>query len=177
MKLLLRNHALRLVALSLGLAVAACSQQTEAAIGTDAQTMQPLALDTPTGEAGPEIVVYKTPTCGCCTDWEDHLVEHGFTVKSVVQNDLRMAKQVHGVPPTMQSCHTGVVEGYTIEGHVPAAVIRKLLAERPAVQGIAVPGMPIGSPGMEHPSGHVDPYEVYTFDENGPKEVYVFVNQ
>jgi hypothetical protein len=158
---------LRLAALGLALGLGACSTQSEAAAGADER-----AADVQAAGSGPEVVVYKTPTCGCCTAWEDHLREHGFTVTSVVQNDLTMAKQVHGVPPALQSCHTGVVEGYAIEGHVPADVIRRLLRERPEVRGIAVPGMPTGSPGMEHPSGRKDPYEIYTFDENGPSAVF-----
>lgn len=156
--------------LALALGAAACSSQSEAASSASAEAAEAAAV--PTGEAGPEVVVYKTPTCGCCTAWEDHLRENGFRVKSVVQDNLAMAKQVNGVPAALQSCHTGVVEGYAIEGHVPADVIHRLLKERPEVRGIAVPGMPTGSPGMEHPSGHTDRYEIYTFDETGPKAVY-----
>lgn len=128
------------------------------------------ACSKPAEASGPEITVYKSPTCGCCSAWEDHLREEGFQVKSVSRDDLAPVKSEHGVPDGLVSCHTGVVEGYTIEGHVPADVIRKLLVERPEVKGLAVPGMPMGSPGMEGPFSQ--PYEVYTFDETGPQDVY-----
>lgn len=121
-------------------------------------------------EAAPLVTVYKTPTCGCCNSWVEHLRKNGFAVKTVDRPDLTAIKHQHGVPDGLASCHTAVVDGYTIEGHVPADVIRKLLAERPAVVGLAVPGMPMGSPGMEGPTS--EPYEVYTFDRSGPKEIY-----
>jgi hypothetical protein len=116
------------------------------------------------------VTVYKTPTCGCCTNWVEHLRDEGFAVETVDQPDLSPVKTEHGVPGALQSCHTAVVDGYVIEGHVPAEDIRKLLAERPAVTGIAVPGMPMGSPGMEGP--YSDPYEVFTFDRTGPLEIF-----
>ncbi|MGI9189451.1 MAG: DUF411 domain-containing protein [Longimicrobiaceae bacterium] len=129
----------------------------------------------PTSEATPiasatEITVYKTPTCGCCQKWVEHLRENGFRVAVVDRPDLTSIKTERGVPQPLRSCHTGVVDGYTIEGHVPAETIRRLLAERPNVEGIAVPGMPVGSPGMEGPNPQ--PYEVYTFDESGPVGLY-----
>lgn len=122
-------------------------------------------------EAGTPITVYKSPTCGCCKNWVDHLEQNGFDVTVVDQADVAPVKRLHGVPDALASCHTGVVDGYAVEGHVPAEVIRRLLAERPAVKGIAVPGMPAGSPGMEM-GDRKDPYEVYTFDENGPRDVF-----
>lgn len=118
----------------------------------------------------PLVTVYKTPTCGCCAAWVRYMREQGFRVETVDQPDLTAIKRQLGVPPALESCHTATVGGYTIEGHVPADVIRKLLAEHPAVRGIAVPGMPMGSPGMEGPRS--EPYEVYTFDENGPVGLY-----
>lgn len=128
-----------------------------------------------TGRAGQTgqavtVTVYKSPTCGCCTKWEEHLRENGFRVVSVPREDMNAIKSEHGVPRGLQSCHTALVDGYAVEGHVPADVIRKLLTERPRVKGVAVPGMPMGSPGMEGP--HKDQYEVYTFDVSGPKDVY-----
>lgn len=126
--------------------------------------------------AAPEVVVYATPTCGCCEGWADHLRENGFAVRVVHQNDLSAIRAQHKVPGALASCHMGVVEGFAVEGHVPADVVRRLLAERPAVLGIAVPGMPAGSPGMEQPNGYVEPYEVYTFDESGPLGVFEFRN-
>jgi hypothetical protein len=116
------------------------------------------------------VTVYKSPTCGCCTKWEEHLRQNGFRVVSVPREDMPAIKLEHGVPKGLQSCHTALVDGYAVEGHVPADVIRKLLTERPRVKGVAVPGMPMGSPGMEGP--HKDQYEVYTFDVSGPRDVY-----
>ena len=120
--------------------------------------------------AGPVVTVYKTPTCGCCASWVEHLVEHGFRVETIDREDLTPIKQQYGVPQGMLSCHTAIVDGYVIEGHVPMDVIDRLLTERPAVAGIGVPGMPMGSPGMEGPRS--EPYEIYTFDASGPKGIY-----
>lgn len=118
----------------------------------------------------PTIQVYKTPTCGCCTKWIDSLRAAGFEVEATNMPDLSELKAANGVPPRLSSCHTALVEGYVIEGHVPAADLRRLLRERPAVAGLAVPGMPLGSPGMEHPdrSRH-EAYEVISFGADGQR--------
>ncbi len=118
-----------------------------------------------------EITVWHSPTCGCCTDWIDHLKQAGFPVRSHAQHDVAMIKHRLGLPNNLASCHTGMVDGYVIEGHVPAADIKRLLKERPFVRGLSVPGMPIGSPGMEM-GDRVDPYEVLSFDEDGKTEVF-----
>ncbi|MBW2426094.1 MAG: DUF411 domain-containing protein [Deltaproteobacteria bacterium] len=114
------------------------------------------------------IQVYKTPTCGCCVKWIDHLREAGFVVEATNLSDLSALKLEKGVPRRLASCHTAMIEGYVIEGHVPATDIVRLLRERPKVVGLAVPGMPLGSPGMEHPdpSRH-EPYEVLAFGSDG----------
>lgn len=117
-----------------------------------------------------KIAVYKSPTCGCCTKWEDHLREAGFDVESHATNEMAAIKVANGVPGALASCHTAVVGGYTIEGHVPADLIRRLLEERPKVAGLAVPGMPMGSPGME--GTRKDAYDVLTFDETGRAKVF-----
>ena len=111
--------------------------------------------------------VYKTPTCGCCRAWVDHLRAQGFRVETVDRDDLATAKAANGVPGELQSCHTATVGGYVVEGHVPAGDIRRLLAERPALAGIAVPGMPVGSPGMEVPGTPAERYDVVSFDRAG----------
>lgn len=98
------------------------------------------------------IQVYKTPTCGCCKMWVEHLAANGFEVEAEDLADLDAIKQMVGVPDHLLACHTGMIETYTIEGHVPAAAIEKLLAERPEIRGLAVPGMPPGSPGMPSPA-------------------------
>ena len=99
----------------------------------------------------PEVTVYKRPTCGCCTEWVSHVRQHGFRVRIRDVTDLQPIKTRHGVPADLHSCHTTLVGGYVVEGHVPAALVERLLRERPTVVGVAVPGMPVGSPGMEVP--------------------------
>lgn len=125
-----------------------------------------------TGER-PEVVVYKSPECGCCTGWADHVAANGYAVTTRDLPDLETVKKTAGVPAELQSCHTAVVGGYVIEGHVPASAIDRLLAERPSVRGLAVPGMPIGSPGMEGPDP--EPYDVMSFDKSGKTSVFMSV--
>jgi hypothetical protein len=115
--------------------------------------------------APPEMLVYKSPTCGCCGDWIKHLRANGFAVKPVDVNDLSVIRLRFGVPDRLASCHTAVIGGYAVEGHVPAAAIRRLLEQKPAVVGLSVPGMPGGSPGME--SAEAQPFSVVAFDERG----------
>ena len=110
--------------------------------------------------------MYKTPTCGCCSKWSEHMRQNGFRVTEYVQEDLSDIKAANKVQPRFSSCHTALVDGYVIEGHIPAADVIRLLRERPAVSGITVPGMPAGSPGME--VGDIrQPYQVLSFDESG----------
>lgn len=119
----------------------------------------------------PTMTVYKTPTCGCCGKWVDHMRAAGFKVVTEDMDDLTETKTTLGVNPNLASCHTAVVDGYVIEGHVPADQVQRLLKERPKVVGLAVPGMPMGSPGMEM-GGEKDSYEVLTFDKQGKTAVY-----
>jgi hypothetical protein len=107
----------------------------------------------------------------------EYMLANGYNVEKIPTGDPGMIKQQYQVPPALYSCHTAIVDGYVIEGHVPAAEITRLLAERPSVLGLAVPGMPLGSPGMEVPTGEVQPYEVLTFDQNGNTEVYARYGQ
>ena len=107
--------------------------------------------------------VYKLSTCGCCASWVQHLEANGFATRVMNLDNLSEIKAAHNVPGPAQSCHTATVDGYVIEGHVPAADVRRLLEERPAVLGLAVPGMPIGSPGMEVPNVKPSPYDVVSF--------------
>ncbi len=109
------------------------------------------------------ITVYKTPWCGCCTSWIEHLQRDGFDVRVIEREDLAPVRASLGVSDALASCHTAKVAGYAIEGHVPAAEIRRLLKERPGAAGLAVPGMPMGSPGMETPNPP-DAYDVILFD-------------
>jgi len=126
----------------------------------------------PTAQASSiAITVYKSPTCGCCTAWVDHMKANGFAVTVRDMDNVAPIKADAGVPGRLQSCHTAIVQGYAIEGHVPADLVKKLLAEKPKVAGLAVPGMPIGSPGMEQ-GNTKQPYEVLTFDAQGRSTVY-----
>jgi hypothetical protein len=118
----------------------------------------------------PEITVYKDPNCGCCTNWVEHLIKHGYRVNSKNTSEMTEIKRGLGVPEDLEACHTAVVSGYVIEGHVPAPDIKRLLKEKPAVAGLAVPGMPMGSPGMEGP--RIDRYDVLSFDKSGKKTVF-----
>jgi len=118
-----------------------------------------------------EVTVYMSPTCGCCKEWVKHLQTNGFSVTAHNVDDIMVAKKTNGVPAALGSCHTAKVDGYVIEGHVPASDIKRLLKERPPVLGLAVPGMPVGSPGMEQ-GGRKDRYDVLTFDKQGKTSVY-----
>jgi hypothetical protein len=122
--------------------------------------------------AKPSMTVYKSPTCGCCSNWITHLQRSGFDVKPVNVDDIDAVKRTYGVPAELGSCHTGLVNGYVIEGHIPADVVHRFLREKPAgAAGIAVPGMPAGSPGMEM-GARKDPYNIMVFDKAGKSSVF-----
>ena len=118
------------------------------------------------------LAVYKTPTCGCCTAWVDHMRGAGFEVQVNELPDLHSIRSTQGVPEALASCHTALIAGYVLEGHVPAGDVRKLLVERPEAVGIAVPGMPLGSPGMEMPDDQREPYETLLILKDGGTRVF-----
>ena len=120
--------------------------------------------------AGTQVQVYKDPTCGCCGKWVQHLRDNGFQVAVQDVPDTAVYRAKYGVPKQVMSCHTAVVDGYAVEGHVPATDIHRMLAERPKAKGLAVPGMPAGSPGMEAPRSQA--YAVLLFDSEGHTSVY-----
>ncbi|MGB3541407.1 DUF411 domain-containing protein [Rubrivirga sp.] len=123
----------------------------------------------------PTMTVYKRSTCGCCSSWIDHVEQAGYTVEAIDRDaDLHVVKDSLGLPQDLSSCHTGVVDGYVVEGHVPANQVDRLLADRPDALGIAVPGMPIGSPGMEM-GDQRDPYDVLIVDGNGEAAVFASI--
>lgn len=111
-----------------------------------------------------DIVVYRSPTCNCCGKWLEHLKKNNFNVKDIITDDVQVIKHKYGVSEAMASCHTAIVDGYVIEGHVPASDIMKLLKTKPKIVGIAVPGMPSGTPGMEM-GDKKDSYNVMSFDK------------
>jgi len=119
----------------------------------------------------PVVTVHKSPTCGCCGAWADHMRDNGFTVIEKATEGMPQVKALAGVPGELASCHTAVVDGYIIEGHVPAADVQRLLAEAPDAAGLAVPGMPPSSPGMDVP-GYDTPYETLLFTDDGRTTVY-----
>ncbi|MCC6633733.1 MAG: DUF411 domain-containing protein [Gammaproteobacteria bacterium] len=125
------------------------------------------AAGVPDGKFQSVLVVYKNESCGCCSEWVKHVERAGFKVEVHNESNLNDVKVRLGVPPAKGSCHTAEIDGYLIEGHVPAEDIRRLLAERPDARGLVVAGMPAGSPGMEVPGGHVDPYTVELVERDG----------
>jgi hypothetical protein len=163
----------------LALALAACGGAGEAAQRQDLRAAEPARTAEATQLAqadlpadAPLMVVYKSPTCGCCAKWIDHVKANGFRVEIHDVNDNVAAKKAEWrVPGELHSCHTAKVGDYVLEGHVPAAEIKRLLAEKPAVAGLAVPGMPRGSPGMEGPYP-AEKYDVVAFTHDGQTSVF-----
>jgi hypothetical protein len=121
----------------------------------------------------PLITMWKSPSCGCCKDWEIYLQKNGFNVKAIPEGNDQIRKKL-GMPIQYGSCHTALINGYVIEGHVPEKEIKRLLIEKPTALGLAVPAMPIGSPGMDGPEykGKKDPYDVLLIGVNGKSTVY-----
>ena len=143
--------------------------------GTEtAESSEPLPLLAEASSDLPSVLVYKTAACGCCNGWVEHLRAAGFTVDARNTTDLMAIKIDAGVPTAMSSCHTALVDGYVVEGHVPVEQLKRLLAERPDLVGIAAPGMPAGSPGME--SRNPKPYQVLSFDSEGNAAVYAEID-
>lgn len=171
-----------LTVLAAALLLSACAkEETRTALAdTVAEPAAQPAAQTPAETAAPAQVaaasdpnivkVYKDPNCGCCSKWVDHMRANGFTVETMDLPDLTMVKQRYAIGQSLQSCHTAVIGDYAFEGHVPADVIRKFLEEKPSVAGLAVPGMPSGSPGME--GATKERYDVLTFDRAGRTTVY-----
>ena len=156
---------------------AACGPSNASSAGVGRQTRDTASsVAAPTGTSGTassdtnRLVVYKSPTCGCCSAWVDHVRAEGFTVDVHDLASVDSVKDASGVPAELRSCHTAHIAGYAIEGHVPASDIRRFLRERPQVAGLAVPGMPMGSPGME--GAYKDRYDVLTFGGGTPSRVY-----
>ncbi len=145
--------------IALGVSVAALGLTTGAA-----------PVSTAAAPKKPTITAYKDASCGCCKSWVEHLIKHGYRVDAKDTPDMAEVKRALGVPDALKACHTGVVGGYLIEGHVPAAEIARLLKEKPKVAGLAVPGMPMGSPGMEGP--RTQHYQVLSFDKTGKTKIF-----
>ncbi len=136
-----------------------------------ASALLALAGIAPAFAAGTEVTMYKDPNCGCCGKWAEHMRAHGFSVKEIATPQMGEVKRAAGVPQALGSCHTAKVGGYVIEGHVPAADVRRMLTEKPAIAGLSAPGMPQGSPGMEGPYP-ADRYDVVSFDAEGKTALF-----
>lgn len=159
--------------------LAACGGVAGAASpGDQAGAIAPIAVSAPApgNDASPATLplvrVHKSASCGCCSVWVDHIRSAGFPVEVHDNEQMFEVKTRLGVPEPMMSCHTAEVGGYFIEGHVPADDIKRLLAEKPDARGLAVPGMPIGSPGMESPDGRRQPYTVALIDASGSAQAF-----
>ena len=134
-----------------------------------------LALGGSCAQAAPvrDLTVYKTPYCGCCKGWVTHMTRAGFRPTVVEVEDLAPIREKHGIPFGLSSCHTGLIAGYVVEGHVPPADVVRLLEKKPQAIGLTVPGMPIGSPGMEMPDGKIEPFNtLLLLDRNGRTQVF-----
>lgn len=173
-------------ALTAALSAAACAETPSASAGTATRTATSkthtahgkAAPGTPVGSPAkrgallPRVTVHKSPTCGCCARWVEHVRGAGFQVEVRDTDQLEAIKQRVGVPYAKGSCHTAEVGGYFVEGHVPVADIQRLLREKPRARGLTVPGMPLGSPGMEMPDGRTQPYVVELVKPDGTTAEY-----
>jgi hypothetical protein len=133
--------------------------------------ISPVRAETSPPDKQVEIEVYRSPSCSCCGQWVEHLKQNQFAVKDIVTENVQAVKDKYGISQELASCHTAIVEGYAVEGHVPAGDIKNLLKTRPNVVGITVPGMPSGTPGMEM-GGRKDAYQVLSFDKNKQTKVF-----
>ncbi|HET9292747.1 MAG TPA: DUF411 domain-containing protein [Gemmatimonadales bacterium] len=138
-----------------------------AALGLGAAVSRAPARD---GAQPAVMTVYKLASCGCCAKWVDHIKATGIQVKTIDVEDLSDVKEASGVPAPLQTCHTAVIQGYVVEGHVPGDVVQQLLRDKPAIAGVAVPGMPVGSPGME--GSPKQSYDVIAWDKAGKTRVF-----
>jgi hypothetical protein len=174
---MMKRFAPRAAVLALAAAVAACAAPPEQTRAAEAAPAKPAANAASavhaaghSAESSLLAVVYKTPSCGCCKKWVEHLEANGFKVEVHDMDEVEPVKVALGVPGQLASCHTAKVGDYVFEGHVPAETIQRVLREKPAAAGFAVPGMPMGSPGMEGPT--TDRYDVVAFNEDGTTRVY-----
>jgi len=160
-----------------GLLAVGCSNADDSAKATS-KASTPAVAESATAQAGnnssakPEVVMYKPPTCDCCTGWAEHLRQDGFSVVVKKQEDMDAIKTKFGVSEKLASCHTAIVDGYVIEGHVPAADVDRLLKERPDIVGLTAPGMPMKSPGMQAVGQQPKGYSVLAFDKDGNTTVF-----
>ena len=141
-------------------------------LSVDAQQTDLKAFPSLNSEPLPEIAIYRSESCGCCTKWGEHVESAGFPIQDKVIETMETFKQANGITPELASCHTAVVDGYVVEGHVPAASIKKMLDERPDIRGLTAPGMPMGSPGMETAGIEAEDFDVLAISNDGTISVF-----
>jgi hypothetical protein len=172
----MKKIILALGIVTLGLAAYRVASPPVAQVGPEASAPTPVsavAADVALADQDlPTVKVFKSQYCGCCGEWVKHLESEGFTVEVVNTEELTAVKTALGVGPHLASCHTAEVGDYLVEGHVPASDIKRMLAEKPDARGLAVPGMPVGSPGMEVPGQPADRYDVLLFKADGSTSVF-----
>ena len=155
------------VVVTFGLVAAGCAAEGDTGGSTSAVRSTPAQL---VDAGGTHVTMYQNPSCGCCGKWTSHMTANGFDVEIIKISSIGDIKEEHGLNAAIASCHTALVDGYVVEGHVPADLVLKMLEERPEVVGITAPGMPAGSPGME--SDHPESYHVLTFDAEGNTKLF-----
>ena len=169
-----RRAFVRLSLGAAGILVVGCSRANEQS--TEASTSEGVKVNAPVSKAS--MTVYRDPNCGCCESWAQIAKQSGYQVLIQDEADMMAIKERYGVPPQLASCHTTLVGGLVVEGHVPVEDVERLLRERPnGIRGIAVPGMPAGSPGMEMPDGSKQAYDVVAFDGSGRTSVFASYGQ
>ncbi len=175
MKHLNIHHAVTPIALAAILATTGCSGESDT-VSTKNTASPAVSTKASRGISEmPQMEVFKSPSCGCCGEWVEHIESAGFTVRVQNMENLNTTKNKYGIAPRYQSCHTGVANGYVFEGHIPASVVKKFLAEKPeGAIGLAVPGMPVGSPGMEM-GDRYDSYDVVLLKADGSSSVYTHI--
>ncbi len=165
------KYLLRLAVAAVAILAMGCSNAADTTKETS-QTNSAHVAESAAVQMKPEVVMYKPPTCNCCTGWAEHLQRAGFKVVIHKRDDMQAIKAEHGVTRKLASCHTAIVDGYVIEGHVPAADVERLLKERPDIVGLTAPGMPQKAPGMQSPGLPPRGYEVLAFNKSGTTTLF-----
>ena len=141
-------------------------------VSVEAQQTAVAVVPSVNSESLPDIAIYRSESCGCCTKWGEHVEIEGFTIQDKVIENMEAFKQANGITPELSSCHTAIIDGYVVEGHVPAASIKRMLNERPDIRGLTAPGMPMGSPGMETAGVKAEPFDVLAIAQDGTTTVF-----
>ena len=149
------------------------NKKTPTVSNTSNNTVLASVWDKPTESysGNKNITVYRSPSCGCCGIWIDHMKKHGFQITDIKTDDMEAIKQQHNLPSNLASCHTSIIDGYVMEGHIPADDIKRFLKQKPNAKGLAVPAMPLGTPGMEA-GERKQPFDVLAFNDNENVEVF-----